>query len=91
MSSTTPATAQDISNCLNAPFDPTNGTSPGSWSLCYNQHQNNLSLSIHLAQPGGMMESAPLVSTIDSDGLKGMIEFLYQVNMQMQQQSKKSL
>lgn len=86
------STTQDISNCINAPFDPINQgdkTSLGNWSLCYNQHKNLLSLSVRI-QPGTMLDTPSLVSTIDADGLKDMIEFLYQVNMRMQQAAKTS-
>ena len=77
---------QDVSNCLMVPFQDVNGSSPGSWSLCYNQSQNTLSLAADVNPPG----SGPLVSTIDADGLKDIIEFLYQVNMWMQQASNKN-
>ncbi|WP_428243360.1 hypothetical protein [Gynuella sp.] len=80
---------QDISNCLSAPFDPQNGASPGKWSLCYNQNQNQLSMSINLTPPITSIESTTLQSTIDTDGLKDMIQFLYQVNMAMQQKKDK--
>ena len=84
-----PSDAQDISNCLSASFDPGDDSSPGNWSLCYNQNKNSLSLSVHLNPPGSIIESAtPLVSTIDPQGLTEMINFLYQVNLQVQKQAK---
>lgn len=89
MASTTKT--QDVSNCLMVPFQPdSNGKSPGSWSLCYNQSQNTLSMTVDLSPPGSIMETDPLVSNIDSDGLKDMTEFLYQVNMWMQQANSKA-
>lgn len=83
--------SQDISNCLSAAFDTVNGTSPGSWSLCYNSNQNTLSLSATVTTPDSVLEPAPkLVSTIDTKGLSDMITFIYQVNLQMQKKVKNS-
>ncbi|BFT29933.1 hypothetical protein D210916BOD24_11090 [Alteromonas sp. D210916BOD_24] len=76
---------QDISNCVSAPFDEVDSTSPGKWSLCYNGAQNLLSLSVSLSPPAGLIESStPLSSTINSEGLTSMINYLYQVKNQMQ-------
>lgn len=82
--------SQDISNCLSANFDKnSNGNSPGSWSVCYNPVQKTLSLSVMIEPSGSIMEpTSTLVSTIDSTGLTEMINFLYQVNVQLQKQQK---
>lgn len=84
--------SQDISNCLSAKFDQdSNGNSPGTWSVCYNPVQKSLSLSVTVEPSGSIMEPTPtLVSTIDSSGLTEMINFLYQVNAQLQKQQKSS-
>jgi hypothetical protein len=81
--------AQDISNCVSAPLDEVSDSSPGKWSLCYNSTQNLLSFSVMLNPPAGLIEaSTPLSSSIDSDGLNDMINYLYQVKNQMQKQKK---
>lgn len=83
--------SQDISNCASAPFDPVDGTSPGNWSFCYNPNKNNLTMSVNISNPDNPLEPTPkLVSTIDAKGLTDLINFVYQVNMQMQKQSKNS-
>ena len=81
------SSSQDVSNCVSAPFDPVDGNSPGSWSLCYNGVQNSLTMSSKINSSENPLAPPPnLVSTIDEQGLNDLIAFLYQVKMMMQKQ-----
>ncbi|EKE84410.1 hypothetical protein [Idiomarina xiamenensis] len=83
--SATSSQAQDVSNGVSAPFDTVDGSSPGSWSINYNVKSNLLTFNVQQSQPGAMLDSAPLVSTIDAAGLQDILEFLFQVKARMKQ------
>lgn len=73
---------QSISNCISADFQATgdNKEAPGRWSLCYDIEGKELSFSVNLNPPIGLMDaSMNLSSTISPTGLNDMITYLYQV------------
>ncbi|MFC4656196.1 hypothetical protein ACFO3I_14365 [Rheinheimera marina] len=73
-----------ISNCIKAPFDPLDKTSPGEWSICYNLQQQKLTLSVQLFQPEPTKQ-ALFVCTLDTAGLNDLLEFLAVVKMRINQ------
>lgn len=85
------ATAQSktISNCIKAPFDPVGTVSPGDWLICYNQQQNTLTLMVQQNASAQAKENPALVSTINTEGLSVMLDFLANVQMRMQKPPQK--
>lgn len=77
---------KDIFNCIKAPFDLVDRTTPGEWFICYSKQQNKFMLRVQLNQPDQNKQDKSFISTLDEAALHELLEFLASVKMRMAKQ-----